>query len=172
MKKILAFLGLILFINIPVFADPAKDTVVPPKIAVVNMQQVLMQSSNVAAINARLQKQFKPQQEKLAAHQKAWQDEVDQYNKVSSTLSQKERITKEKKLADDKAAFLKEAAAFQKEVTQAQNKAMQGIVNKLSEIVFNLAKKNGDTLVLDSQAVLYSSNEINITKQVAQDFNK
>jgi outer membrane protein len=179
MKKVLALLSsLLLIVSAQVFAaTPAASTTTTtdtstPKIAVVNVQQVLMQSSKVAEVNTKLQNQFKPRQEKLTAQQKTLQDELDKYSKNSTTMAAKDRDTTEKKIADDKAAFLKDAGAFQKEVNAEQNKAMQSILGQLSGIISDLAKKSNYTLVLDSQAVVYASDAADITKQVAKDFNK
>jgi outer membrane protein len=177
MKKVSALLSsLLLIVSAQVFAatPPAATTTdtSTPKIAVVNVQQVLMQSSKVAEVNTKLQNQFKPRQEKLTAQQKTLQDELDKYGKDSPSMAAKDRDTTEKKIADDKAAFLKDAGAFQKEVNAEQNKAMQSILGQLSGIISDLAKKSNYTLVLDSQAVVYASDAADITKQVAKDFNK
>jgi outer membrane protein len=175
MKKVLALLSsILLLVSAQVFAatTPAATDASQPKIAVVNVQQVLMQSSKVAEVNTKLQNQFKPRQEKLTAQQKSLQDELDKFGKDSTTMAAKERDATEKKIADDKAAFLKDAGAFQKEVNAEQNKAMQSILGQLSGIIADLAKKSNYTLVLDSQAVVYASDAADITKQVATNFNK
>lgn len=177
MKKVLALLSSVLLIaGTQAYAAEETGTTTASgdslKIAVVNVQQVLTQSSKVAAANTKLQDQFKPRQEKLTAQQKNLQDEMDKYNKESTTMSQKDRDATEKKIADDKAAFLKDAGAFQKEVSAEQNKVMQGILSQLSGIISDMAKKTNYSLVLDSQAVVYSSDAADITKQVAKDFNK
>lgn len=187
MKKVLALLSTILLVTgTQAFAAAAQDTTAtatpaaattaaangPAKIAVVNVQQVLMQSSKVSAVNTKLQDQFKPRQDKLTAQQKTLQDEIDKLSKNSTTMSAKDRDAAEKKIADDKAAFLKDAGAFQKDVNTEQNKAMQSILGQLSGIISDLAKKSNYTLVLDSQAVVYASDAADITKQVAKEFNK
>jgi outer membrane protein len=167
MKKVLALLSsVLLFAGTQAFA---ADT---SKVAVVNVQQVLLQSSKVAEVNTKLQDQFKPRQEKLAATQKSLQDELDKFNKDSSSMKAADRDSTEKKLNDEKATFLKDAGAFQKEVNAAQNTAMQGILKQLSSIISDMAKKNGYSLVLDSQAVVYSADATDITKDVAKDFNQ
>jgi outer membrane protein len=175
MKKLLVILSSILLVagSQAYAADAAAPAAAgAPKIAVVNVQQVLLQSSKVAEVNTKLQDQFKPRQEKLAATQKSLQDEMDKFNKDSSSMKPADRDALEKKLNDEKANFLKDAGAFQKEVNGEQNKAMQSILGQLSGIISALAKRDSYTLVLDSQAVVYSADAADITKQVAKDFNK
>jgi outer membrane protein len=167
MKKVLALLSsVLLFAGTQAFAADA------PKVAVVNVQQVLLQSSKVAEVNTKLQDQFKPTQEKLAARQKTLQDELDKFNKDSSSMKSADRDSMEKKLNDEKATFLKDAGAFQKEVNAEQNKEMQVILKQLSGVISDMAKKNNYSLVLDSQAVVYSADAADITKDVAKDFNQ
>jgi outer membrane protein len=188
MKKVLALLSTVLLVaSTQVFAAAVASTATPSatpaaatttdtaapagsaKIAVVNVQQVLMQSTRVADVNTKLQNQFKPRQEKLTAQQKTLQDELDKFSKGSTAMSTKDRDATEKKIADDKAAFLKDAGAFQKDVNAEQNKAMQSILGQLSGIISDLAKKSNYTLVLDSQAVVYASDAADITKQVVNE---
>lgn len=167
MKKVLALLSSILLVAAGTQAYAADTS----KIAVVNVQQVLLQSSKVAEVNTKLQDQFKPRQETLAARQKTLQDEMDKFNKNSSSMKPTERDALEKKLNDEKSAFLKDAGAFQKDVNAEQNKAMQTILKQLSAVISDMAKKSGYSLVLDSQAVVYSADATDITKDVAKDFN-
>ena len=167
MKKVLALLSSVLLIaGTQAFAADAY------KVAVVNVQQVLLQSSKVAEVNTKLQDQFKPRQAKLAATQKTLQDALDKFNKDSSSMKAADRDSTEKKLNDQKATFLKDAGAFQKEVNAAQNSAMQGILKQLSGIISVMSKKSGYSLVLDSQAVVYSADATDITKEVGKDFNE
>ncbi|MDR3492794.1 MAG: OmpH family outer membrane protein [Gammaproteobacteria bacterium] len=171
MKKVFVFLSSILLVAAS--SAYAADAAVPAsKVAVVNVQQVLLQSPKVAKVNTKLQDQFKPRQEKLSAQQKTLQDEVDKFNKESATMTPKDRDAMDKKLADEKASFLKDAGAFQKQVSEEQNKAMQSILGELNKIISDMAKQNGYSLVLDSQAVVYASDATDITKLVAKDFNK
>jgi outer membrane protein len=163
MKKVLALLSSIfLAVSAQAYAADAF------KVAVVNVQQILLQSSRVAGVNTKLQDQFKPRQEKLAEQQKSLQEGMDKLNNMKGT----ERDAQEKKLASQKASFLKDAGAFQKEVNVEQNKAMQSILSQLSGTIASIAKKDSYALVLDSQAVVYSSSATDVTKQVEKEFNK
>ncbi len=173
MKKVLGFFScILLMVGAQAYAADAADVGAQSKVAVVNIQQVLLKSSKVAQVNTKLQDQFKPRQEKLAAQQKSLQEELDKFSKESTTMSKKDRDAMEKKIGDEKASFLKDATAFQKEVSQEQNKAMQTILGKLNSIISDMAKKNGYSLVLDSQAVVYASDATDVTVQVAKEFNK
>lgn len=145
------------------------------KVAVVNVQQVLQQSPRVAALSKKLESDFKPRQTKIASKQKALQDELEKFKKDSadtSKMNQKARDDAQKKIAADRSELVKEVVAYQQDLGKEQNKVMQGILNDLNGIVSSLAKKDGYSLVLDSQAVVYKTAvTIDLTDAVQKQFN-
>jgi outer membrane protein len=169
MKKVLAFVGSLL-LAAQVYA---ADTTTSPQltIAVVNVQQLFQASPKIADLNKQLQSKFKPRQDKLLASQKALQDELDKFKKESPTMSQKDKDAMQKKITSDQADLTKEATSFQQDLSKEQNKVMKGVLAQLNEIISSIAKKNSYSLVLDSQAVIYSADSVDITKQVSKEFD-
>lgn len=173
MKKVLAMVSSLLLIGgTAAYAAPAATTMAGPVIAVVNVQQIFQQSPKIADLNKKLQSQFKGRQEKLIAAQKSLQDELDTLKKESTTMSQKDKDAMQKKIVDDQTNLSKDANAFQQDLSKEQNKIMKGVLSQLNGIISSIAKKNGYTLVLDSQAVVYAAESTDITKQVSTDFDK
>lgn len=150
-------------------AMAATDTI---KVAVVNVQQVLQQSPRVTALSKKLEDKFKNRQTKLNKEQKSLQDELDKFKKESPTMSKSKRETTEKKITSDRSALVKQVVSYQQDLQKEQNKVMQGILEDLNGIVSTIAKKQAYNLVLDSQAVVYTANGNDITKEVATQFNK
>ncbi len=174
MRKVLTFVGSIFLLILGMQAYAVADTAQPLSIAVVNVQQVLQQSPKIAELNKKLQSQFKPRQEKLDAAQKALQDELDTFKKQaqSPAMSDKEKEAMQKKVTDDRAVLVKQVVAFQQDLNKEQSKIMQGVIAQLNKIIATLSKKNGYTMVLDSQAVVYSSDKSDITKEVSKQFDE
>ena len=172
MKKILAVAGLV-FMMVGVNANAADKAAssTQPVVAVVNVQQLFQQSPRIADLNKKLQDQFKARQDKLIAAQKNVQDEVDQFKKDSVTMSQKEKDKMQKKIADDQNTLSRDATAFQQDLNKEQKKIMSGVLADLNNIISGIAKKNGYTLVLDSQAVVYASDSTDITTDVSKVFD-
>lgn len=172
MKKFLALLSSVLLaVGTQAYAAAAQD-LTTSSIAVVNVQQVFQQSPKIAELNKKLQNQFKPRQDKLVAAQKSLQDELDAFKKNSPTMSQKDKDAAQKKIVDDQASLAKDASAFQQDLSKEQSKVMKSVLGQLNDIISKIAKKNSYPLVLDSQAVIYSSDSADITKQVASEFDK
>lgn len=169
-KKIVIMLGAILIAATGMQAIAADASQF--KIAVVNVQQVLQQSPRVAELSKKLEAQFKDRQSKINNEQKALQDSLDKFKKESPTMSAKDRDATQKKIAADRADLVKQVVAYQQDLQKEQNKIMQGILSDLNGIVSSIAKAQNYNLVLDSQAVIYSAEGHDITKEVGDKFNK
>lgn len=173
MKKVLGFICTLLLATQVYAADTATTTNNNPQltIAVVNVQQLFQGSPKIADLNKQLQNKFKSRQDKLIASQKTLQDELDKFKKESPTMSQKDKDAMQKKINTDQASLSQEATSFQQDLGKEQNKVMKGVLAQLNDIISSIAKKNSYSLVLDSQAVIYSSDSVDITKQVSKEFD-
>ncbi len=168
-KKIGVFVGALLLATGVGVCQAADATMM--KVAVVNVQQVLQQSPRVVELSKKLEGQFKARQTKIGDEQKALQDELDKFKKESPTMSQKDRDDMQKKVAADRSDLVKQVVAYQQDLQKEQNKIMSGILSDLNGIVSTIAKAQGYTLVLDSQAVIFAADGNDITKDVAKQFN-
>ena len=140
------------------------------KVAVVNVQQLMQQSPRVASLSKNLEAQFKARQSKIAAQQQALQDELEKFKKESPTMKQADRDAMQKKMASERADLVKQVVAYQQDVQKSQSQAMQSVMGDLNSVVSNIAKAQGYSIVLDSQAVLFSQGS-DITADVAKQFN-
>ncbi len=149
----------------------AADMTKQPNVAVVNVQQLFQQSPKIADLNKQLQSKFKARQDKLIAAQKSLQDELDKFKKESATMSDKAKTALQNKISDDQAALSKDASAFQQDLSKEQNKIMKNVLAQLNEIISSLAKKEGYSMVLDAQAVIFAGEGSDITKEVTKEFD-
>ncbi len=140
------------------------------KVAVVNVQQLMQQSPRVATLSKNLEVQFKARQSKIASEQQALQNESEKFKKEAPTMKQADRDALQKKMAADRADLVKQVVAYQQDVQKSQSQAMQSVMGDLNAVVSNIAKAQGYSIVLDSQAVLFSQGS-DITADVAKQFN-
>ena len=172
MKKMGMLVGILLLATGVGVSEAAPASVQAQiKVATVNVQQVLQQSPRVAALSKKLEGQFKPRQTKIGDQQKSLQDEVDKLKKESPTMSDKDKDALQKKIAEDRSDLVKAVVAYQQDLQKEQGKIMQGIQKDLNQIVANIAKKQSYALVLDAQAVVFTADGSDITKDVATQFN-
>src|SRR3990167_5506491 len=153
-------------------AEMSSPKAAATQIAVLNVQQVLQQSPRVAELGKKLEAEFHNRQAKIGDEQKALQTSLDQFKQQSPTMSQKDRDAMQKKISTDRAELVKKVVAYQQDLQKEQNEVMQSVLRDLNNVVSSVAKQQSYSMVLDSQAVVYSANSTDITKTVADQFNK
>lgn len=174
MKKIGILVGTLVLASGVQVCQAADDAAAPAqiKVAVVNVQQVLQQSPRVADLSKKLEGEFKARQAKINDEQKALQDMMDKFKKESPTMNQKDKDAMQKKIADMRSDLVTKVVAYQQDLQKEQNRIMQNVLGDLNSVVATIAKSQSYALVLDSQAVIYSSGGNNdITTDVAKQFN-
>lgn len=136
------------------------------KIGVIDLQKVMQKSSQVAAINAQLEKDFKPRQEKLVGMQKDLQAEMDKLNREGAVMSPSDRTKLQNKVAGDRANFQKMADSFQQELSTAQNQAMQKFMQKVVDAIKAVSANGKYDMVLLKAAVPYMDPKFDVTDEV------
>ena len=152
-------------------AEDMKNTQSVQKIAVVHVQRILQDAPKVAAVNKKLQDEFQPRQDKLSALQKEVQKEVDDLNKNAAIMKEADKIAAQDKANKDRTDFLTQANTLQTDFNKAQTAYMKDIFEALNKVLTAMAKKEGYTLILDSQAVAFADPSLDITSNVLAAFN-
>lgn len=164
MKKLASLVVVSLFAL--VFNQAALAADAGMQIGVIDLQKIMQKSSQVAAINAQLEKEFKPRQQKLIGAQKNLQAEMDKLNKDAAVLSNADRIKLQDKVAADRADFQKMADSFQQDLTAAQNQAMQKFMQKVITAVNSVAASQKYDMILLKAAVPYLNPKYDTTDAV------
>src|SRR5690242_2847057 len=121
MRKLLSFISAVTLLSAVSVANADNY-----KIGVIDVEQIMQKSPQIAAINAQLTRQFKPRQDKLVADQKNLQDEIDKFNRNSAVMSVGDRDKLQDQINADKGNVQTMAIAFQRDLNAAQTQAMQG----------------------------------------------
>lgn len=135
------------------------------KIGVIDVQQIMQKSAQMAAINAQLTKQFKPRQDKIAALQQSLQNESDQLNRNGATMTVDARNALQDKIIADKANLEAMSVSFRRDLATAQNQDLQTFMNKLSAVVNGIAKAGNYDLILQRAGVPFANPSLDITSQ-------
>ena len=142
-----------------------------PVVAVVDVQAVM--STSEAAKN------IKAQVDKLrASYQEIVQSKNEQLRKLEQDLQQQRAVLSPEALQQRQREFEQKVAEAQKEVQDrrtkieaAFDKAMRQVESTVTQIVDQIAKENGITLVLPTQAVIHAEPDMNITPEVLRRLN-
>ena len=141
------------------------------KVAVVNVQQAVMQTEDGIRAQATLKKLFDKRQQELDARQTELSRAREDIEKQSRVLS---RQALEKRMEDWQRRMVELQTKFvenNKELQEKQGQLTGPILKKMLGIIARLAKKSSYELIIDKQAVPYARPDLDLTEQVVQMYN-
>lgn len=137
------------------------------KVGIIDLPQILQHSTQVHAINKKLQQQFKPQQQQIVAAQDKIRAEARKLApKEAANLKPEEKKAIEEKIASEQKNLQQMVVKFQKGVGKAQETAMKAFMDQVDAAVKTVAEKDKLDLVLLKPAVVYANNTVDVTQQV------
>lgn len=140
----------------------AQDT----KIGVVDLQKIMQTAPQMKAIQANLEKEFKPRRDKLVSQEQSLKSEMEKFKRESAVMSQKQRKDMEKKIIGQQRNFEQEGQRYQQELSAAHNKAMESFYKKVRQAIASVAKSSQYHLVLQKDAAPFSTEKLDVTDQV------
>lgn len=141
------------------------------KIGVIDLHQIVAQASEVKKIKQDLEKKFKPRQSKLMAEQKSVRENIDKLKRDSSVMSQGQKKSLQDKIIQAQAELERSGQAYQQELNEAQNQAMQAFFEKVKKTVDSVAKSEKYSLVMQKESVPYVAAQYDITKKILSKLN-
>jgi outer membrane protein len=149
------------------YAQDAK-----PPIAVVNIQQIMQDSTAAKSVREALESKQKAFQAEITKKEESLQKEDQELGKQRSVLS-KEAFEEKVK------AFRAKATDVQKEVQSkkamldgAFERALGDIQKIVTEIISEIAKEKGFTAAIPTSQLLYADAKLDITAEVLDKLNK
>lgn len=139
-----------------------------PKIALVNIQDAIVATTDGQTADQQLEAEFEPRKTKLEAEHKAIEALQNKLEQENLTDDDRKRLTKE---LDDKTVLANlESDQDDADLDAAQKKVLSAIGKKMVAVIADYAARQGYSMVFDvstSQApLLYADNATDITKEV------
>jgi outer membrane protein len=150
-------------------AAPASSAL-PGKIAVINVRQAIITTSEGKQASAELQSQFAARQTELENLNKQITELRQRLAAGQSTLSQEEtaRLTRQGELLARQ--LQRKQDEYQEDVNASQGDVIDKIGRKMIDVLDRYARENGYVVIMDSSAqntpILYASNQIDVTQDI------
>ena len=122
---------------------------VPTKIAIIYVQNAILQSGEGKKAAAELQGKFGPRRTALEKRQTDIQALQDQLKKGGATMSDDAKNKLARQIDSDGKALQRDADDMNQDAEQEQNRLFQDIMMKLNAVVSQYATQNGYAIVLD-----------------------
>jgi outer membrane protein len=129
---------------------PAKPTGPPPtKIAIINVQQAILNTQEGQKTSGELQTRFTPRKSALEKRQNDIGTLQDQLKKGGATMSEAARDKILRDIDSNTKSLNRDAEDFNSDIEQENSKNMQDLGNKLMAILDQYAAQNGYAVILD-----------------------
>lgn len=142
------------------------------EIAVINIQQIIQDSPVVKQINEKFTAEIQPLQSEFRSKQESLQKELAKLG--DPKLSPAEVSALKGKLIQKKQALMTEATTLRQTSEAKHNEALIDIYGKLDNSIsgFNDARNKQLKLILKKAYVLYANDNLDITPNIKQSFDK
>ncbi len=158
MMRGLSIIFLTLFTVVLGFANTAQ-TAEGIKVGSVDSQRVLNESKKANEI-AKSVEEFAKGKEKLLENDRKELEKIDEeYQKQISILSPEARKQKEEQIKKKFEDFQKKRAALSDEVRKKNAEVSKTFGEKVENIVKNIGKKDGFTLIVEKRGLMYSPDD-------------
>jgi len=157
-----------------IFSSGASAANADFKLGVVDMQRAIQSVSIGKKAKSTLESEFNRKKDELKKEEASIVQLRDEFAKKSAVMNEKTRLEKQGELQQKLAMFQQKMAKSQMEIQQREQQLTKPIVDKLQDIIQELAKEKGYTTVLEKSGnvVLYWQDKDDLTNEVITAFNK
>ena len=141
------------------------------KIGVVDLQKIMQTSTQMKAIQEKLEKEFKPRRDKLVAMEDGLKKDMEKFKRDTAIMSQTQRKNLEKQIVGTQQQFEREGQQYQQELSTAHNEAMEEFYNKIRAAIAKVAESEKYDLVFQKDAAPFSVEKLDVTAKVMQEIN-
>ena len=168
MKKFLVAVA-VTALAVPVFAQTT-----PARVAVIDVQKVLTQSTAGKASYERLKKLQEERVEKAKAMDGELRKLDSDINAKKISLSEEKLTEMQKQLADKRISMQRYAQDADREIGEARDRELQALEAKIKPIIDAIGKEMGLAAIFNKfeSGLVYASDAIDITDTVVKRFNE
>jgi outer membrane protein len=156
----------------PAAKAAAVQNVVPTKIAIINIQQAILNTGDGKKAAGDLQVKFNPRKSALEKRQSDIQNMQDQLRRGSATMSDEAKARMEKDIESNQKSLQRDAQDLNDDVDQDQQKIYNELGGKMMQVIEMYATQNGFAVVLDvsnqQSPVLWASASTEITGDIVR----
>lgn len=146
------------------------------KVAVVSVQGAIVGTKDGQKAAAELEAKFAPKRKDIETRQSALTQLEDQMRKGGNLLSDEKRNELTRDIDEKRKRLNRDIQDAQEEVDQEQQRALNGLLQRMLAVIEKYSKDNGYTMVLDvsnpNTPVLYASQAIDVTADVISLYDK
>jgi outer membrane protein len=142
----------------------------PTKVAIISVQQAILQTKDGQTASAALQAKFMPKRQQLEKKQSDIVALQEQMKKGSATMSDDAKAKLARDIDSNQKGFQRDTEDFDADVQQEEGKIMQDLGQKMMDVIIKYSTQNGFAMVLDVSSqqtpVLWADPSADITTEI------
>jgi outer membrane protein len=139
------------------------------RIGFVNTDRIFKEASSAKAAQAKLEAEFAKREKELTDLGASLKTAVDRLEREAPTLSESQRVTRQKQLVDSDRDFQRKRREFQEDLTARKNEELQQVLERANKVVKAVAEAEKYDIVL--QEAVYVNPKHDITEKVIKALN-
>ncbi len=167
MKKFLVAVA-VTALSVPVLAQNP-----PARVAVIDVQKVLTQSTAGKASYEKLKKMQEERVEKAKSMDEELRKLDSDINAKKISLSEEKLTEMQKQLADKRISMQRYAQDADREIAEARDRELQALEGKIKPVIDSIGKEMGLAAIFNKfeSGLVYAADAIDITDTVVKRFN-
>lgn len=142
------------------------------KVAVINMQQAVLQTAEIKKASADLETKFKPRQAEIQKLQAELENIQQQLQAGQGKLSPQAEADLNARGQRTQRDLQRKGQDLQDEVDAVRNEILGKSGQKMAEVVRKLAEERGVDVVVEAQSTLFVKPALDLTKDAVAAFDK
>jgi outer membrane protein len=138
------------------------------KIGFVNAAKILDQAPQAEAARSRLEQEFAPRDQGLVDAQRALRSLEERLARDGAVMSDAERRNLERDIIAQQRELNRSQLEFREDFNIRRNEELGKLQKRVYDIIVQLAQEQRFDLIINDGAVIYASEQVDITDQVLQ----
>jgi len=163
---------LMLFLSLASVSYAAAPSGAPAtRVALVDIQRAIRETADGKKAETTLRKEMEDLQKKIQADGKKIQDSMEDLRKQAMVMDEKTRREKEEAIQGQIMKLREQEAKGQARFQERDQEISGPIVKKIREVVAQISKDKGYTLVIDTGSVIFAQDQDDITQEVVKRYD-
>lgn len=138
------------------------------KMGVVDLQKIVQTSSHIQVIQKNLEQKFRTRHDALMNTEKDLKAKIEAFKRDAAVMNPTAKKETERSIVAMQQKFEMDGQQYQRELSTAHNEAMEDFYTKVRAAIATVAKKEHFDLILQKDAAPFSSEKLDVTKQVIE----
>ena len=153
----------LLTIGMPLWAEDFR-------VGFINTDRIFREANTAKVAQTKLEQEFSKREKELVDLGNSLKTNSEKLERDLPTLSETQRTTKQRQLADQDREFQRKRREFQEDLNARKNEELQQVLEKANKVVKQIAEAEKYDLVL--QEAVYVGPRIDMTEKVLKALNK